>query len=78
MTMNEAMLERIREICKEHKLSISKLSLKGGITPSVIYDIQSKEKVPSVITLKKLCDGVNMTLSEFFDREYINEIEFDI
>jgi len=77
MTLNQAILKRIDELCKEHNLSISKLSLKGGITPSVIYDIKTKGKVPSVVTLKKLCDGLKITLSDFFDRPYINQVEFD-
>lgn len=78
MTMSEAILKRIDELCNVLNLSISKLSLKGGITPSVIYDIKSKSKIPSIVTIKKLCDGVNITLSQFFDRDYINAIEFDI
>ncbi len=78
MTFNQAITKRIQEICDDNQLSLSRLALKGGITPSVLYEIRAKGKIPSVVTLKKLCDGVNITLSEFFDRDYINEIEFDI
>ena len=78
MTMNEAIQKRIDELCKEKNLSVSKLALRGGITPSVIYDIKSKGKIPSIVTLKKLCDGIGITLSAFFDRDYINAIEFDV
>ena len=78
MTLSEAIMKRIDEICNKQNISISKLALKGGITPVVLYDIRSKGKVPGVTTLKKLCDGINITLSEFFDRDYINAIEIDI
>lgn len=76
MQMNEAIIKRINEICEEKKINICDASLKGGMSPSDIYDlIKGRTKCSKVITVKRFCEGAGITLSEFFDREYFNEIE---
>ena len=76
MQMNEAIIKRINEICEEKKINICDASLKGGMSPSAIYDlIKGRTKCSKVITVKRFCEGAGITLSEFFDREYFNEIE---
>ena len=78
MKINEAILRRIEEICKEQGSNICDISLKGGMSPSAIYDIaKGRTKCSKVITVKRFCEGAEITLSEFFDREYFNEPEDD-
>lgn len=46
---------------------------KPNLTPSTIFDFMSgKSKYPKVITIKKICSGANITLEEFFARDYFN------
>ena len=76
MMLNEAIVKRINEICKEKKLNVCDTSLKGGMSPSAIYDlIKGRTQCSKVITIKRFCEGAGITLKEFFDREYFNEIE---
>ena len=76
MQMNEAIIKRINEICEEKSINICDASLKGGMSPSAIYDlIKGRTKCSKVITVKRFCEGAGITLSEFFDRDYFNEIE---
>ena len=76
MKLNDAIVKRISEICKEKGVNVCDASLKGGMSPSAIYDlIKGRTKCSKVITVKRFCEGVGVTLSEFFDREYFNDIE---
>lgn len=76
MEVKDAVIARIDEICKEKRMSVCDICLKGGLTPSVIYELlQGRTKYPKVNTVKRFCDGAGMTLSEFFDREYFNDFE---
>lgn len=46
------------------------------MSPSAIYDlVKGRTKCPMVITVKRFCEGAGITLAEFFDREYFNDIE---
>ena len=76
MELNEAIVKRINEICEEKHVNICDASLKGGMSPSAIYDlVKGRTKCSKVITVKRFCEGAGITLSEFFDREYFNDIE---
>ena len=76
MKMNDAIVMRIQEICKEKGINVCDACLKGGMSPSAIYDlIKGRTKCSKVITVKHFCEGAGVTLSEFFDRDYFNEIE---
>ena len=76
MKLNDAIITRIREICEEKNLNICDASLKGGMSPSAIYDlIKGRTQCSKVITVKRFCEGAGITLKEFFDREYFNDIE---
>ena len=74
--LNEAIVKRINEVCKEKRINICDACLKGGMSPSAIYDIfKGRTKCSKVITIKRFCEGAGITLSQFFDREYFNELE---
>ena len=78
MKLNDAIIKRINEICEEHDSSVCDIALKGGMSPSAIYDLyKGRTKCSKVITVKRFCEGAGITLSEFFDREYFNDIEED-
>ena len=74
MTINEAIVKRVYEICEEKGSNICDISLKGGMSPSAIYDIiKGRTKCSKVITVKRFCEGAGITLCEFFDRDYFAE-----
>ena len=76
MNTDVAIKTRINEILKENKLTLTALCLNSNVTPSTIFDFMAgKSKCPKVITIKKLCAGANITLTQFFDREYFNDID---
>ena len=78
MKLNEAIVRRMEEICREKKSNICDISLSGGMSPSAIYDlIKGRTKCSKVITVKRFCEGAGITLSEFFDRDYFNDSEDD-
>ena len=78
MKLNDAIVKRIDEICKENNSNVCDIALRGGMSPSAIYDlIKGRTKCSKIITIKRFCEGADITLSEFFDKEYFNEPEED-
>ena len=76
MNINDAIIKRIEEICKEKNINVCEASLSGGKSPSAIYDlIKGRTKCSKVSTIKAFCQGAGITLSAFFDREYFNDFE---
>lgn len=76
MQLNEAIVTRIAEICEEKGLNICDASLRGGMSPSAIYDlVKGRTKCSKVVTIQHFCEGAGITLSQFFDRPYFENIE---
>lgn len=75
MNLVEATKRRIKEFITDNR-SLTKICLDSNLTPSTIFDFMyGKSKYPSIITIKKLCYGLNITLSEFFDKEYFDDFD---
>lgn len=78
MDLNDAIVKRIEEICKERGSNVCDIALKGGMSPSAIYDlIKGRTKCSKVVTVKRFCEGAGITLAEFFDKDYFNFPEED-
>lgn len=78
MNLNDAIVKRINEICKELNSNVCDIALNGGMSPSAIYDlIKGRTKCSKIITIKRFCEGAGITLSEFFDKDYFNLPEED-
>lgn len=76
MDINDAIIKRIEEVCKERHINVCEATLGGGKSPSAIYDlIKGRTKCSKVSTIKAFCQGAGMTLSEFFNKEYFNDFE---
>ena len=74
MNLDEAIRTRINELVKQNKTTLTALCLNSNLTPSTIFDFMSgKSKCPKVITIKKLCSCIGITLQEFFDKDYFND-----
>jgi len=79
MNINEATRERIRALCIEREITPNALSYICGVSQSTIKSILNCEsKSPKVETIKKLCDGVEITVAQFFDTETFNSLEQEI
>ena len=66
--IKDAIVQRFEQICAERKISYTKLARLAGMTPSTVYSmLQPERRDISVITVKKLCDGLNISLAAFFD-----------
>ena len=76
MNINDAIIKRIDEVCKEKNINVCEAALNGGKSPSAIYDLlKGRTKCSKVSTLKAFCQGAGITLSEFFDKDYFNDFE---
>ena len=79
MSVGEAVRSRIIELCRMQGISINKLCSMSGITQSTINNIVSgRNNSTSVATIKKLCDGLNITLGEFFSTPEFDALEQEI
>jgi len=79
MNTKEAVAARIVEICNERKIAINTLANKSGVSPSTVYSmLNEKSQNPGVVSIKKLCDGIDISLREFFDSPIFDDIEQEI
>ena len=70
---------RILSLCEEKRLTINKLAMESGVAPSTIKNIlYGKSQNPGIVTLKMLCDGLGITLTEFFDTDEFKNLEQEI
>ena len=78
MELNDAIIKRINEICEENNSNICDIALRGGMSPSAIYDLtKGRTKCSKVVTIKRFCEGAGITLSDFFNKDYFNDTEPD-
>ena len=79
ITTGDAVRIRILELCQCNNITINKLATISGVTQSTVNNIISKRNnSTTVATIKKLCDGLGITISEFFDTEYFNNLEQEL
>ncbi|MDE5670781.1 MAG: helix-turn-helix domain-containing protein [Eubacterium sp.] len=79
MDIHEAVKQRIAQLCEENNLSVSRLATISGVPHTTIKSIMyNQSKNTGVATIKKICDGINITIAEFFDTEVFNNLEQEI
>ena len=79
MNAKGAVAARIVQLCEERNLAVNALANSAGIPPSTVYSLlNEKSKNPGIVTLKKLCDGLDISLREFFDSEIFEGLEQEI
>ena len=79
MTVGEAVRQRIIQLCQERDISINKLSSISGVTQSTVNNIVSGRNISATVsTIKKLCDGLGITIDEFFHSELFAGLEQEI
>ena len=79
MNTKEAVAIRIVQLCNERDIAINALANMAGVSPSTVYSIlNEKSQNPGIVSLKKLCDGLDITLREFFNCSLFDDIEQEI
>ena len=67
MNISEAVAARILELCKQYNITVNKLSTISGVTQSTVNDIVNKKaRNIGIVTIKKLCDGLEISITDFF------------
>lgn len=76
MNTKEALVKRIEMICKEKGISAYRLSLESGVAPSTVFHIlNGTSQNPGIITIARLCNGMGISLCDFFSWEHFDELE---
>ena len=79
MGIYDVVVDRILSLCKEQGITPNGLSYISGVSQSTIKSILNGEsKNPGIVTLKKLCDGLNISISDFFDTDEFRNLEQEI
>ena len=79
MKIGEACKLRIIELCNSKDITINKLAIISGVTQSTLNNIVSgRNNSVTVSTLKKLCDGLDMSINDFFASDVFSELEQEI
>lgn len=79
MGIYQAVVNRINNLCKERKITPNALSYMSGVSQSTIKSILNGEsKNPGIVTLKKLCDGLYISIIEFFNTEDFANLEQEL
>lgn len=78
-TVKEAVAARFVELMKERGIKTNELANRSGVTPSSVYSmLDPRRKEVSVNLVKKLCDGLDITLGEFFSVAVFDNLEQEI
>lgn len=78
-SLKNAVAERFRQLCNERNIKPNTLANMAGVTPSTVYSLldESRNSV-QLRTVKVLCDGLDITLAEFFDTKEFNDMEQEV
>ena len=79
MDIKDLIVKRFNELCAERNMTVNELANLSGVTPSTAYSMMDKSRRDvSIRTIKRFCDGLEITLGEFFSTEEFNNLEQEI
>jgi len=79
MGVKKAVAQRLQELCAQRQIAVNALANMAGVTPSTIYSILSpSRKDIGIVAIKKLCDGLEMSLEDFFSGEVFSVLEQEL
>ena len=79
MTIGQACRIRIQNLCDERSITINKLALLSGITQSTLNNIISgRNNSTTVSTIQKICDGLEISITDFFTDAVFSDLEQEI
>ena len=79
MNTKQAVANRIIQLCEEKNIAINAIANLSGVPPMTVYSmLNSKSKNPGIVNIKKLCDGLEITLGQFFSTPEFDNLEQEI
>ena len=79
MLIEKAISRRILDLCSERDITINKLATMSLITQSTLDNIVNcKSKNPKILTIARICEGLNISISEFFDDKLFKDVNLKI
>ncbi len=79
MNTKQAVANRIVQLCQERNIAVNALAASAGVSPSTVYSmLNEKSQNPGVVSIKKLCDGLGITLGEFFSTPEFDSLDQEI
>lgn len=79
MRIYEATTKRLNDLMKEKKFTPNKLAYKSGISQATVKSIMNGEsRNPGIVTIKKLCDGLGITINDFFSSDEFKNLEQEL
>lgn len=79
MSVKDAVAERFKNLCEERNITVNELANISGVTPSTAYSMMDTSRRDiSITTIKKFCDGLDMTLGEFFSTPEFDNLAQEI
>lgn len=79
MNVKDAVANRFLSLCNERDIRINELANISGVTPSTAYSMMDERRRDiSIVTIKKFCDGLEITLGEFFSTSEFDNLEQEI
>jgi transcriptional regulator with XRE-family HTH domain len=79
MNISQAVIKRIEELCMERNLTINALSNISGVTQSTVNDIvKGTTYNAGIATIKKLCDGLGISIRDFFNSDLFTNLEQEV
>lgn len=79
MAVKDLVAERFLEVCTHRGIRPNELATQAGVTPSTVYSmLDNRRRDVSIVTIKKLCDGLGITLGQFFSTPAFDELEQEI
>lgn len=79
MAVKDVVAARIVELCRERGIRPNELANRAGVTASTVYSLlDTRRRDVSVVTVKKLCDGLEITIGEFFSSAEFDALEQEI
>lgn len=79
MRIKEAIVKRFQQLCQERNIKYNELATMSGVTPSTVYSMMDENRKDiSVLTVKKLCDGLDMSIPEFYNDPLFENLDQEI
>ena len=79
MSVKDVVAKRFKKLCEERNIKINELANISGVTPSTAYSMMDNSRRDiSITTIKKFCDGLEITLGEFFSTPDFDNLEQEI
>ena len=79
MYVKDAVVERVKQLCAERSIKPNELANLSAVTASTIYSLlDERRRDVSIITIKKICDGLEISLGTFFSTPEFESLEQEI